>query len=318
MSCLVLLLGVALANVGNNDVARPEPESTVSPDDAPEQRLWIDDWQQKLTSSMDYTAGQLDSFFALEGNDAYKDARASGRVSLGWEPRSRELDEMDLRFRVRVKLPALQDRVDLVLSDNEDTDNETTIRAARDPIRRNRDNTTIALRYRASDNSKMSYRLGTGRRGQIYAKARYQDVAPLSENLGLFYDAETYYYTRDQLGAEIGATFQYLSDEDHVFRFNNRYYYRDEHHEWLWRHELQYLQPLTTQSAAIYTLFTEGMKRPEDELKEVYASFKYRTNPTRDWLFYEVEPFVLWLRDEDFKPSWGLAMRVEVYYGRGT
>ena len=38
----------------------------------------------------------------------------------------------------------------------------------------------------------------------------------------------------------------------------------------------------------------------------------------RDWLYFEVEPFVLWLREEDFKTSYGVALRVEAYYGRDT
>ncbi|MDO6477864.1 hypothetical protein Q4520_20780 [Alteromonas sp. 1_MG-2023] len=318
MSCIVLLLCVALPRLSDGDVERLPVEQSQQAEAGTDEKLWFDNWQQELTRSMDYTARQLDSFFALEGSDAYRDARAEGRVSLGWEPRTRDLSEMDLRFRIRVKLPALEDRVDLVLSDNEDNDNQNTIKAARDPVARNRDNTTIALRYRASDNARMSYRIGTGRRGQIYAKARFQDMAPLSDTVALFYDAETYYYNRDGLGAEVGATFQYLSHDDHVFRFNNRYYYRDEHEDWLWRHELQYLQPLTSHSAAIYTLFTEGLTKPSNELSEVYTSFRYRMNPTRDWLFYEIEPFVLWLKEEDFKPSYGLALRVEVYYGKGA
>lgn len=318
MSCILFLLCIAIPTDEQASIEREALPVTEQNTQDPERRLWFDNWQQNLTQSMDYTARQLDSFFALEGSDAYRDARAEGRVSVGWEPRTRDLSEMDLRFRIRVKLPALENRVDLVLSDNEDTDNLNTLKAARTPVERNNDNTTIALRYRASDNARLSYRLGTGRRGQIYTKARFQDTTSLSDTMSLFYDTEVYYYNRDRLGAELGATFQYLSQSEHVFRFNNRYYYRDDKNEWLWRHELQYLQPLTPTSAAIYTLFTEGTQEPTRALKEVYTSFRYRTNPTRNWLFYEVEPFVLWLRDEDFRPSWGIALRIEAYYGKGS
>ncbi|MBU2978683.1 hypothetical protein [Alteromonas sp. C1M14] len=318
MSCILFLLCIAMPTNEQYQIQREARPVTAPIHSEPERKLWFDSWQQNLTQSMDYTARQLDSFFAIEGSDAYRDARAEGRVSLGWEPRSRDLSEVDLRFRVRVKLPALENRVDLVLSDNEDNDNQNTIKAARAPIQGNRDNTTIALRYQASENARLSYRLGTGRRGQIYGKARFQDTAPLSDTLSLFYDTELYYYNRDKLGAEIGATVQYLSQSEHVFRFNNRYYYRDDKNEWLWRHELQYLQPLTPTSAAIYTLFTEGTQQPSRALTEVYTSFRFRTNPTRNWLFYEVEPFVLWLREEDFKPSWGVALRIEAYYGNGS
>ncbi|MBU3024038.1 hypothetical protein [Aestuariibacter sp. A3R04] len=312
MSCILLLICLSVPAIAPDGI---QPVNVVSDKT---NKLWFDAWQQELTQSMDYTARQLDSFFAVAGSDAYRDATAEGRVSLGWEPRSRELNEFDLRFRVRVKLPALENRVDLVLSDTEESDSRNAIKAARIQQARGQDNTTIALRYKASDNARLSHRLGTGRRGQIYGKSRFQDILPFNEQLALFYDTELYYYNRDGLGAEAGATLQYLSTRDHVFRFNNRYYYRDDSESWFWRHDVQYLQPLSTHSAMIYTLYTEGTQKPHRALTEVYTSVRYRTNPTRDWLFYEIEPFVLWLRDEDFKPSYGLALRVEVYYGKGT
>lgn len=34
-----------------------------------------------------------------------------------------------------------------------------------------------------------------------------------------------------------------------------------------------------------------------------------------DWLFFEVEFFVLWLCEEDFKILYGVVLCVEVYYG---
>ncbi|AXR05242.1 hypothetical protein D0Y50_01955 [Salinimonas sediminis] len=279
---------------------------------------WMDEWQHNLTQSMNYTAQQLDSYFAMKGSSRFEDARAQGRLSLGWEPRTRDISEVDLRFNIRVKLPALKDRVDLLLSDDEDYDESASIKAARQPIERRRDNTTIALRYRSSEDAKVSYRIGTGRRGQIYVKSRFADMAAYSSQLALFYDAEAYYYTRDRAGAEVGATVQYITQRDHVFRFNHRFYYRDRSEDWIWRHEGQYLQPLNQHAAMIYTLFTEGGSQPDYRLNEVYISSKWRSNPTREWLFFEVEPFLIFLRDEDFKPSYGVAMRVEVYYGSNS
>ena len=37
---------------------------------------WLDVWHSKFSDSMDFTAQQLDEFFALEGSDNHKDARA--------------------------------------------------------------------------------------------------------------------------------------------------------------------------------------------------------------------------------------------------
>ncbi|WP_018982566.1 hypothetical protein [Salinimonas chungwhensis] len=316
MACLSLMFCSLLAMPGDiitEPAVLPETPVITTPDNLPD--TWMDLWQRNLTQSMNYTVQQLDSFFALKGSNRHEDARAEGRISLGWEPRSRDLAEFDVRFKIRVQLPALENRVDLMLSDDEDSQQNASIKAARQPIERRRRNTTIALRYRSSDNARMSYKIGTGRRGQIYTKARYADMAAYSDQLALFYDAEAYAFTRDQFGAELGATVQFISQSEHVFRFNNRFFYRDRFEDWVWRHEAQYLQPVDNKTAVIYTLFTEGESRPNYRLGEVYTSARWRSNPTRDWLFFEVEPFVLFTRDEGFKPSYGVALRVEAYYG---
>ena len=318
MACLTLAVCSLLAMPGDvlTAPATAPPTPVAQSASVPLNDTWMDLWQQNLTESMNYTVQQIDSFFALQGSQRHEDARAEGRISLGWEPRTRDLSEFDVRFKIRVQLPALENRVDLLLSDDEDTQQNASIKAARQPIERQRRNTTIALRYRSSESSHMSYKIGTGRRYQAYVKARFEDMAAYSNQLALFYDAEAYAFTRDEFGAELGATVQYISKRDHVFRFNNRFFYRDRSEDWIWRHEAQFLQPVDDKTAMVYTLFTEGESRPNYRLGEVYTSAKLRTNPARDWLFFEVEPFVLFTRDEDFKPSYGVALRVEAYYGK--
>ncbi|HAU92810.1 MAG TPA: hypothetical protein DCW59_10660, partial [Alteromonas sp.] len=255
-------------------------------------------------------------FFALADSDEHENARAEGRVRFGWEPRTRDLAAQDFRFRVRVKLPALKDRVDLMLSDDESYDRQDSIRAARDAVNENRDSTTLSLRYQEEQDSPISHRIGAGRRGQLFAKSQYESDYHFTDVLKMDYDAELYYYTRDQLGAELGLDFTYLLADEKYLRFNNRYYYRDRFEDWFWRHEVQYLRPLTQESAILYTVVTKGLTKPNHHLNEVYTSARWRTNYLRSWLYFELEPFVLWLRKEDFKPSYGVAMRFEFYYGR--
>ena len=282
---------------------------------------WFDIWQRSFTDTMDFTVKQLDGLF--ENSDALgaserKEARAEGRVQLAWEPRSGMLSDTDLRFRIRVRLPALKERVDLLLSDNEDETQTNTIRAARETGNNNRDRTTIALRFRPDQDSHYSFRIGAGRRDQLYGMARYRDAFAFSKQWAMLYDAELYYYTRDRLGAEFGAAFQYEINKKHLVRQNNRFYFRDETDDWLWRHEVHHLFSVDKHNAIIPHIMVEGLSQPNYRVEEVYAGFRWRNNTLRDWLFFEVEPFVLWLREEDFKTSYGAALRVEAYYGNSN
>ncbi len=277
---------------------------------------WFDEWHMNFEDAMNITAQSIDSFFALSGDSFYQEATTSGRVRIGWEPRSRDFAEMDLRFRVRVRLPALENRVDLLLTDHEDDLQENSVKAARNNQLSRRDQATLALRFRRSPDAKVSHRIGAGRRDQVFVKSRYLDHYDFNPDMAIFYDAEVYYYSRDRLGGELGLSYQHLLSEHSLARLNNRYYYRDKTNDWRWRHEAQYLSQVNDTSTYIYTLFVEGLSRPNMQTEQVFLSARWRTNPTREWLFYEVEPFVLWLKEEDFKPSFGVALRLEVFYGK--
>ncbi|CAB9492488.1 hypothetical protein [Alteromonas macleodii] len=313
------------------DVIKPShvltTNSVTSKDDitfasqAQDNEQWFDIWQRSFTDTMDFTVKQLDGLFVSDSlpiTSGRKEARAEGRIQLSWEPRSSMLTDTDLRFRIRVRLPALKERVDLLLSDNEDETQNNTIRAARDTGNNDRDRTTIALRFRPEQDSHYSYRVGAGRRDQLYAMTRYKDAFAFSQQWAMLYDAELYYYTRDRLGAELGWAFQYEMSKKHLIRQNNRFYFRDDTNDWLWRHEVHHLFSVDQHNAVIPHLMVEGLSQPNYRVEEIYGGFRWRNNMLRDWLFFEVEPFVLWLRDEDFKTSYGLALRVEAYYGRDT
>lgn len=310
MLCLAsIFCSCAYATADIEDDANETTEQSPPP-------IWFDRWHAQFESSMNDTAKGLDSFFAMPGDDSHEEATASGRIRLGWEPRSRDFAEFDVRFRIRVRLPALKNRVDLLLTDDEDDLQETTVKASRNDQLGRRDQATLALRFRKSPDAKLSHRIGFGRRDQIFVKSRYRDRYDLSEQDALLYDAELYYYNRDRLGGELGLSYQHLVNETALWRLSNRYYYRDNTNDWRWRHEGQFLKQLDDNNAMIYTLFVEGLSRPNMHTEQVFLSARWRTNPTRQWLYYEVEPYVLWLKEEDFKPSYGIALRIEAFYGK--
>ncbi|WP_394223092.1 hypothetical protein [Alteromonas gracilis] len=324
-------VGATNSSTAYGDILRPENTNSTNqnPVDkgAPASReteqseQWFDVWQRSFTDTMDFTVKRLDGLFESETNvysTDSKQAKAEGRIQLAWEPRRGMLTDTDVRFRVRVRLPALKERVDLLLSDNEDESQDSTIRAARDTGNNDRDRTTIALRFRPEQDSHYSLRVGAGRRDQLYAMARYRDAHAFSKHWAMLYDAELYYYTRDRLGAEVGIAVQYEISTNHIARQNNRFYFRDDTNDWLWRHEVHHLYSVDEHNAIIPHFMVEGLSQPNYRVEEVYTGVRWRSNTLRDWLFFEVEPFVLWLRNEDFKASCGVALRVEAYYGKDT
>jgi hypothetical protein len=277
---------------------------------------WLDDMHSSIADSMNASAQWFDDFFVSELGDRDPKALGEARIRLGWEPRSRDLAEFDTRFRVRFKLPNLKNRVDVVVSDYDDTAPESTDRAARTREGDRQERFSLALQWQAKSDSGLSHRIGVGRRLQAFAKSRYRDTIGLTQDSEIRWESSAYYYSNDGFGANFSALLNCQIDQQSLFRFDNNFYYRDKSKDWLWQHSWQYLYQLNDKSALVYGYYIEGLNRPNYQLNEHLTSIRFRQNALREWLFYEIEPFILWRRDEDFKPSYGIALRIEGYFDK--
>jgi hypothetical protein len=267
-----------------------------------------------LNYGIDSAANGINSWFKHEGGDQDTNATTRGRLRFGWEPRSGDLSEIDFRFRIRVKLPALQDRVELFLSDQDDGINQQEIKAARSEELGNRDQTVLALQFKKKAEDKVSYRIGFGRGSQLYTRARYSDKLTFSDEASIHYFAETNYYSSDQLGFEANAEFGYVFDSRSAFEINNSFRYRHKSKDWLWRHEIQYLYVGENETSYLFSAMIDGLSEPSYRKEQMLISVRYKRKILKEWLFIEVEPFILWLREEDFRSSPGIAIRAEVHF----
>jgi len=277
---------------------------------------WLDTMHQSIASSVNTSALWFDDFFALDEFKHGEEAYGEARIRLGWEPRSRSVNEFETRFKVRVKLPNLKNRVDLVLSDYDDDgpDNDIQGSGVDDFVEQNR--FSLALRWRRSPESGLSHRIGLGRRLQAFAKSRYRNSHLLTDKTTLRWETSAYMYSDDGLGADFFWQLGYNASDRSIFRWNNHFYFRDRTSDWLWQHSLQKLTQFDEKNALIAGIYIEGLSRPNYRLEEYLVSLRWRKNALRTWLFYEVEPFILWRRDEQFTASYGIAMRVEGFFGK--
>ena len=277
---------------------------------------WLDTMHQSIASSVNTSALWFDEFFAIEEFESRQEANGEARIRLGWEPRSRDVNEYDVRFKVRVKLPNLKNRADLVLSDYDDDRPDSEIQASgnNDFVDQNR--FSLALRWRSSPESGLSHRIGVGRRLQAFFKSRYRNSHILTDKTTLRWETSAYLYSNDGLGGDFSWQLGYNATDHSIFRWNNHFYFRDSTNDWLWQHSLQKLTQFDEKNALIAGFYIEGLSRPNYRLDEYLVSLKWRKNTLRKWLFYEVEPFILWRRDESFSASYGIALRLEGFFGK--
>ena len=276
---------------------------------------WLDSMHDGIATSVKSSALWFDDFFALEQIYNQEEAQGEARIRLGWEPRSHDLTELETRIKIRVKLPNLKNRADLVLSDYDDDRGSNDIKASGNNGFVERNRFSLALRWRSSPESGFSHRIGVGRRLQAFVKSRYRNLHTLSNKVNLRWETAAYVYSSDGFGADFSWQLAYNESYQSIYRWNNQFYFRDYTNDWLWSHSVQKLTQFNEKNALIAGFYIEGLSRPNYRLNEYLISLRWRKNTLRKWLFYEVEPFVLWRRDEDFAPSYGIALRLEGYFG---
>jgi hypothetical protein len=314
-----LLLGtinVAWANDTSSELEQTVSSSETPPPSTNIEKEWFDQWQRNLTNSFQLQAQTIDAWFAAT-EQPHSEAGAYGKVRLGWEPRSGDWSNIEPRFKIGLRLPSLKNRVDILLSDDEDNYLDEALNVSRE-LQSQKDNTTLALRLFNPRNNKISYRVGFGRRDQVFARTTYQDYHRFSAKLNLLYEGRAYYYNRDGWGAEAGASLLFERTGTKLDRFSHRWYFEDKTNRFKWNIEAQRYYRLSTQSTFILNAYAQGYSRPNMHTEHLYLSARLRSNPLRPWLFFEIEPFVLWLKKEDFRRSYGLALRFEGFFGNNA
>lgn len=291
----------------SSDTASKETKSICN------ETIWLDNAYCHLLEQMDDSANQLNQWFVGENSKSIG-ASTKGKISFGWEPRVGDLSEFDFRFKVRAKLPALEERVELIFSDQDDDINEQDVKAARPPNNNIDDQTVLALQFKKNNLDKVSYRVGFGRSFQLYSRARYSDRIQYSNDSALYYYSEINYYSRDKFGLEFNANYVYRLNQNNGFDFNNTLRYRDISHDWLWRHQIQFIHLGKHESSYTVSAMIDGLSQPRYQKHQMLLSFKVKRKAMRDWLFFEIEPFILWLRKENFRASWGVALRTEIRF----
>lgn len=275
---------------------------------------WIDDGYCYLNHGVNNSVQAINSWFLKTDIENNKPATSAGRVRFGWEPRSGDLSEFDFRFRIRVKLPALEDRVELFLSDEEEGIFDQPVKAARDDNRNNRNSASVGVQFKKDESDKVSYRIGLGRGTQVYTRARYKDDIKFSPDSTLTYYAEANYFSGDKLSVELTSDYSVIVSDHMAFQIHNRFEFRDNRNDWVWRHEFQYVVVDKQDASYLLTASANGVSQPSYRTEQRLISFRYKRRVLRDWMFLEVEPFVLWLREENFRGSVGIAIRAEVHF----
>lgn len=292
---------------------------------------------EAIGNGMDWTANMVDSYFT-EDEAGKNQAKAWGHVVFAWEPRTGELfdgDSFPMKFKVKAKLPNLQNKVELILSDHEDDDFKTLPYESVRPeaLRLSENSLGAAIQFLSAkgENTRVSHRIGLGD-GQVYARSSWIHRDKLFDDLvTVNISPAIEYYASDGWGARVLFDSGLKLSSSSEIRFDVSLQHRQSFDDPKFRWGIFNIKSLG-QKEALITGFSTGGEVEHNSKLHAYTrrfSTRYRFNALRSWIYFEIEPFIEFNKDdpddllaigaEQFRTHFvrdrGITIRFEGHYG---
>jgi hypothetical protein len=278
---------------------------------------WGDALHNSISNSVYRSALWFDSFFTE--NDAEQlSPKTSAKIRLGWLPKRRDISETEVKFRLKVTLPHFKHKTDLILSDDSD-DNLDNSSLAAHQIQSNTENEsfTAAIRYvqKHEKNKFTDYRIGISS-ADVFIRARHKRRFFWKEKHAVKLEPAVYYFLDDGLGARLLVEYDYQIDEKNQYRVSHSIRASESYQGEKWKQSFYHLKQLNNNRASVLGITIDGRYNSEegDYIEQYKFSYRYRFNALKSWLYFEVEPFVEWPKEEDYMATPGIALRVEGYF----
>ncbi|MBL4908421.1 MAG: hypothetical protein JKX78_00095 [Alteromonadaceae bacterium] len=278
---------------------------------------WSNDFHDSLADSVYQSAVWFDSFFTLDLNEQ-KHPKTSAKIRFGWLPRRNDYAVFKTRFRIKVSLPYLKDRTDIILSDDsEDGLANLPLETLNRTQSFSQDSFSAALRYvnNRQENKFTDTRIGISS-GDIFIRYRHRRFFSWQSTHGFKIEPAVYYFIQDGLGARLLLEYNFQATTMDQFRLNYSIRASESFKGEKWKYGLYHLRQLDNKRAALIGLVAQGRYASSNgNFTEKYnLSYRYRFNALRSWLYFEVEPFIEWAKEDGFSTNPGIALRVEGFF----
>ena len=299
--------------------------TTVSADEEiPTEPSWYDSAHQSVSESIDNSASWFDNFFGdprtqldeLDNRaDAYLKVTIEGFYS-GVEGES----EVDVKASGSIALPRTENRLRLAFTSDADTAITGEEAVDTEPTQRqggfSRDRGGLGLAYLLYENPENLFTLGAGIKGgpEFYTKGVHRYTRQLGQTTRLRMTNTLYWLTDDGAGVSSLLDFDHKTREDTLWRYTLFGNYNETTDGLDWSTQATWLRQLDAKSAISARLGINGATEKPDAITETWATFRYRGNFLRPWLFYEIEPGLSWHEKEDYDTEPTLALRLELLF----
>jgi len=308
---VVLLLTAGSPDSSSAQGAPDTTESTLSQ---------IDRIHDSMALSVNEAAQWFDSFFE---DERYISEEASSRIRLRPSILLEEGEAADTKFSlgVRINVPRFNKKLKLVISDvNADNNTSFDSRQFTDP---QSDETNVGLQYTLKDKNRLNTHLAAGIKtggnhgidffiGPRVRKTWRLDLWQLRLTERLRWYTDIGWESRSR------ADIERVVNTDWLFRttFDARVRKNDYHEDGL-RYSIapSLVQKLPHHAAIEYQWSTSLVTRPNHRVEETGLRLRFRKRVWRKWLFYEINPQLVFRNNDDFRATPGIEFRLEASFG---
>lgn len=274
----------------------------------------LDSHRDAASKQVTALANWLDSFFADER--IYEESQKSHlKLNLlhiseeGYEPR------YEANLQGKLTLPNTQERLKILFESDpeEDAAADTTVVEAVEAQEQ-----SLGLRYiqytskwlRAHTDAGVRFRSGL----DTFVRFRLRGIYTLGQ--WQFRAAETIFW-RDSIGA--GETtrldIERRLSKDYLFRSTSQATWLDETRQFDMSQDFYLIHTINKYRGVIYRAGMSGVSEPKTHTTGYVLSVRLRQQIHRDWLFFEINPKVLYPEEEDFHTRHSLTFKLEIMFG---
>ena len=272
--------------------------------------------QGQVNTMMQGTASWLDAIGRNDRDDNSNDrASAKGYLQLSWLPRTADLDDVDVNFKVSLHLPQWNERFALVI-DNDDDEEEHLLDYESNHIQDNQDGVNVAFQYIKQFNQKWQVKNRVGfSRSQVYLRSEVQFNWRVQQ-VDLSLQPRLDYFLQDGWEPSIKTVAAYQLEKSYVSLSANWQKMQTESNT---RRKIGFYHIKSTGKNQLLVSGVQYNKSNDaDDIpnESYFISIRYRNLLYKSWMYFEIEPFVEFNQANNLRTEVGGVFRLISYYGR--
>jgi hypothetical protein len=293
---------------------------------------WLDRTENEISEFVCRAGVWFDSFF-LDERDIEENVDRYIRVFNNFKYQDKEGLDWRLRVSARIELPGFEESLNLLISDEDERDltqttDDGTFTAHNSDEQNKTDNNRLAenhslsLRWNMVRNPEQSFSMRLKLRlNQLLTPSligRYRYTHGLGQKALARYTQSIFWKRDEGFGETSRIDLERLLNPQMLLRWSNAATFSEASRGVDLGSALSLKHSLSGRAALSYDASVEGITSPR-QATLYRLSMRYRQNFLRPWLFFEVEPFSEWPRDEmtnTLHHDIGVVFRLETHFGR--